>query len=132
MEEYLNKIPDWLRYILAIPFGILAVLFICLIIFISQLLYADPNSLWTIISNFIFANGINVIVFFYGLNIMLPKKKFMITLTISIIVGILYSILQGMSIVMNILTWEYIIAYILFMTCIVISCYMSYKGKFEE
>jgi hypothetical protein len=132
MEKYIEKIPSWLRYILAIPFGIIMVLFIALITLITQLLYADPNSLWITIISFIFANGINVIVFFYGLNIMLPKKKFVITLAISIIVGILYSISQGMSIVMNTITWEYIIAYILFMTCMGISCYMSYKGKFEE
>ncbi len=132
MEKYIEKIPNWLRYILAIPFGIIMVLFIALITLITQLLYADPNSLWITIISFIFANGINVIVFFYGLNIMLPKKKFVVTLVISIIVGILYSISQGMLIVMDTITWEYIIAYILFMTCMGISCYMSYKGKFEE
>lgn len=131
MDEYIEKMPNWLRYILSIPFGIICVIFVGTIIYISNLIFSDPNSIWTIISNFIFANGLNVIIFFYGFNLMLPDKKFTITLVLSIIIGITYSILQGISIGLNIISFEYILAYIIFITSLILSCYLSYKNMID-
>lgn len=130
--DFITKLPNWTRYILSIPFGILISFFISIIIFISNLIYADPNSLWTTLLNFIFTNGISIIAFFYGLNIMLPKHKFAITLFISIILGIGYSILQGISIMNGIMTFEYIIAFIIFIFSSILSCYLSFKYKDNE
>lgn len=125
----IEKMPNWLRYILAIPFGIICAIFIAVVFVISNWLYSTAN--WTYILNFLYKNGINVIVFFYGVNIMLPNFKFQVTLAISIIVGILYSILEGMSIMENTLTIEFIIAYLEFIICLIVSCYCSFNKKFE-
>jgi len=128
-KDSFKNIPNWLRYILAIPFGILFMLTVGAIIWISNLLYNSPSSLWTTISNFIFANGINVIVFSYGMNLMLPKHQFKITLTLCTILGILYSMLMGASCISNNLTTEYIIAFLLFVCSLITSSVSSYKSS---
>jgi len=130
--EFITKWPNWLRYTLAIPFGIALVIIFGLIIGISNLLYLDPNSSMNYIINFAYANGINIIIFFWAINSMLPKYRFQITLTISILFGIFYCIVEGMSIITNNISLEYIIAFIEIIVCLIISCYMSFKKKFNE
>lgn len=132
MEEKICKIPDWLRYILSIPFGLIYAFVVGVIIYASNTFFASQDSLWVLIINFIFLNGGNVMLFFWGLNIMLPKNEFIITLVLSILIGIAYTILQGMAIVLNILTFEYILAYILFTISLIFSTYLSYKGIFKN
>ncbi len=127
--ELIDKMPNWLRYILAIPFGIICVIGMAFFISISNYLYSSDN--WQNIVNFIYKNGINVIIFFYALNTMLPKFKFQITLALSIIFCILYSIVQGMSIMAGTMSIEYIVAFIEFIIFLIISCYYSYKKKFD-
>lgn len=132
MDDFLDKIPNWLRYILAVPFGIISVIFFSLIISLSTSLYSDVNSLWFKLCAFIYSNGINIIIFFYTFNCMLPKYNFKITLTFTIIIGILYSILQGISFATNTLTLEYLIAFILVIISLIISCIIVYNQFKEE
>lgn len=129
MKEKIENMPNWLRYILAVPFGLLAVVFISIILIISNYLYSNEN--WQNIVMFLYKNGINVIVFFVAFNIMMPKYRFQITLTICILLGILYSIVQGMSIMQGTMTTEYIVAYIEFIISLIISCISSFKTKNE-
>lgn len=131
MDNFLDKIPNWLRYILAIPFGIISVIFFSFIISLSTLLYSDVDSLWFKLCSFIYSNGINIIIFFYTFNYILPKYNFKITLAFTIIIGILYSILQGVSFAANTFTLEYIIAFILVIISLIISCVMTYN-QFKE
>ena len=127
----IEKMPIWLRYLIAIPFGILISTLVGIIFSISNLIYSDPDSIWNLITSFIFKNGVNFICFFYGINVMLPKHKFIFTITLSIIFGIIYSIIQGMNIITSSLTIEYIFAFIEVILSLVISCYFSFKNKFD-
>ena len=127
----MDRLPNWLRYILAIPYGIFLVIFVGLIIYISNLFFSNPNSLYTYIINFIYRNGVNIIILFYGINNMLPNYKFKITLILSIIIGIVYSVFLGMLIMLGDLSIEYIIAYILLIFTLILSCYFSFTEKFE-
>lgn len=129
MEEKINNIPNWLRYILAIPYGILLVLFVFIILQISNSLYADSDSFWSLLLTFLFRNGINLIIFFYGLNVMLPNYKFKITLILSIAFGIFYTFIGGMAYVTDNITIEYILADIEVISCLILSCYFSFTQK---
>ncbi len=123
--------PNWLRYVLAVPYGLILVIVFAFIIYFSNIMFADPNSLYFYLSNFIFRNGINIIIFFWGLNTVLPNYRFKITLVISIIFGLAYTLLQGISIVRNTINLEYIIAHIEVIICLIISCYLNFNKKFD-
>ena len=127
----MDRLPNWLRYVLAIPYGIVLVVFVGFIIYISNLFFSDSDSLYTYIINFIYRNGVNIIILFYGINNMLPNYKFKITLILSIIIGIVYSVFLGMLIMLGDLSIEYIIAYILLIFTLILSCYFSFTEKFE-
>lgn len=131
MEEKINKMPNWLRYVLAIPFGIILVILIGIVILISNSIYSDIDSLWFQLITFLYKNGINVIVFFWGVNSMLPAHRFTITLIISIIFGIIYTFIEGMAFMVGNISLEYILAYIEIIICLIISCYYSFNKKFE-
>lgn len=127
----MEKIPNWLRYVLAVPYGLILVIISAFIIYFSNIMFADPDSLYFYLSNFIFRNGINVIIFFWGLNTALPNYRFKVTLVISIIFGLAYTLLQGISIARNTINLEYIIAYIEVIICLITSCYLSFNKKFD-
>ena len=131
MEEKISKMPNWLRYLLAIPFGILLVIFMAIVIQISNSFFGDSDSLWNVLTTFLYRNGINVIVFFYGINVMLPSHKFIITLIISIIFGVIYTFIEGMAFMIGNISFEYILAYIEIIICLIVSCYYSFNKKFE-
>lgn len=130
-KEKIEKIPIWLRYILAIPFGLLQTILFGLVNIISNSIYRDSNSLSAQLITFLYKNGINVIVFFYGINYMLPNHKFIITLIISVIFGIIYTFIEGMSFVIGNISLEYTLAYIEMIICLIVSCYLSFNKKFE-
>lgn len=127
----MEKIPNWLRYLLAIPYGLLLVVISAGILTLSNLLFSDPNSLYFYISSFIFKNGLNIMIFFWGINMMLPNHRFKITLIISIIFGLAYTLLEGIGIAQNNISWIYIIAYIEVIISLIISCYLSFNKKFD-
>lgn len=131
MEDKINKIPSWLRYILAIPFGLLLAFLIGVVVLISNSIYSDIDSLWFQLITFLYKNGINVIVFFFGVNSMLPAHRFTITLIISIIFGIIYTFIEGMAFMVGNISLEYVLAYIEIIICLIVSCYYSFNKKFE-
>lgn len=126
-----EKIPNWLRYIFALPYGLLISIIGFIIMRFSLLLFADPKSLYFAIISFIFKNGVNILLFFYGLNLMLPNHKFVITIIISIIFGLLYTFLEGMIVIANNISIEYTLAYIEVIISLIISCWLSYNKKYE-
>lgn len=128
----MEKVPNFARYILAIPIGIVAVIVVGILVQLSNLLVSDPNSLNMNIVTFLYRNGINVIIFFWAINYILPNHKFLITLILSIGFGLFYSIIEGMSIIVGSISLEYILAFIEFISCLVISCYLSFTRKFDN
>lgn len=127
----MGKIPNWARYIIAIPAGLIAVIIVGFFVQFSNLLVSDPNSLNMNIVTFLYRNGVNAIVFFWAINYILPNHKFLITLIISIGFGIFYSIIEGMAIMQKTISLEYILAFIEFIACLIISCYLSFTSKFN-
>ena len=127
----MEKIPNWARYILAIPAGLIAVIIVGFFVQFSNLLVSDPNSLNMNIVTFLYRNGVNTIVFFWTINYILPSHKFLITLIISIGFGIFYSIIEGMAIMQEMISLEYILAFIELIACLIISCYLSFTSKFN-
>ena len=127
----MEKIPIWLRYILSVPYGIALTILFYLLMRFSLLLYADQNSLYFYFTTFIFRNGINILILFYGINSMLPNHKFKITLILSILSGGAYTILEIIGIMQGNISIEYIIAYVEVVSCLIISCILSCKNKFE-
>ena len=127
----MEKFPNWAKYMLAIPAGIIAVIVVAFFVQLSNLLVSDPNSLNMNIVTFLYRNGVNAIIFFWTINCILPKHKFLITLIISIGFGIFYSIIEGMYIIQGNISLEYILAFIELIACLIISCYLSFTGKFN-
>lgn len=81
----MEKIPNWLRYILAIPFGIVVNIAFYWIVYYSNLFFSHPESLYMLIIDFIYVNFINVFVIIGAMNSMLPKHQYKFTITLSII-----------------------------------------------
>lgn len=130
-DNIFRKIPNIWRYILAIPVGIIGVIVAFILMNISDLWISDPNSLYHTINIFIFRNFLNIIAFFYLMNYTLPKHQFKITLTLSIGFGIYYCMLMGIAYFNNITTWEYIVANILVISALIISCVIAFT-QFKE
>lgn len=130
MIDFINKIPNTLRYIISIPVSLIGVVLLYFIISLGNLLFSDPNSIWYLFTNFIIVNGLNVIIFFWIFNIILPKYRFKITLALSILLGIVICVIQGISIATNTLTTEYIIGCTITIISLIISCILSYKEVF--
>lgn len=125
----MEKIPNWLRYILAIPFGIVCLVIGYYIGYIGNRWVASPDSLMMITYNFLYANGINVIMMMYGMNTMLPKYKFRFTLVVSIILFCLGIISLRLTIFMNTITVKYVIGLFLTFLAIIFSCYYTYQQE---
>lgn len=132
MGNLLKSIPNWVRYLLAIPFG-LACWFIGYYIgYFSNLYVASPNSLAMKVYIFLYNNGINVLVMLGAMNYMLPKYHFQFTLGISILLSSVTMLGLGMSILVQNITISYIFGVILFLGCIVYCCYCAYKEHIKE
>lgn len=131
-RNLIEKIPNWLRYIIAIPASLIGTILIIMFINFNTMLFSDTNSLWYSAINFILANFVSVLVFFLCLNYILPKYKFIFTLILSILLLILIYCLLIFSTLSNNLSTQYVIGNILFSIGCVISCYLSKKEKFNE
>lgn len=125
----IDKFPNWLRYILAIPFGILCLYIVYYMGYFSSRFIASPDSWLMIIYNFLYANGINVLVMMAGMNYMLPKYQFGFTLTVSLIFCSIGMIGLGMSIITKTVTVPYIIGLILTFIAFIYSCYVSFEDE---
>lgn len=132
MNNLLEKIPDWARYLLAIPFGVVGWFIGYYIGYFSNLYVASPDSLAMKVYIFLYNNGINVIVLLGTMNYMLPKYQFQFTLGISILLCSIIMIGLGMSILVQNITISYILSIILFFSAIIYCCYHTFKKYNEE
>lgn len=127
MDNFLNKLPNWLRYIVAIPIGIISLVVFYYIGYFSNLYIASPDSIYIKIYNFLYNNGINVIIMISVMNYVLPKYQFQFTLILSILFcGIAFTGL-GMNILMQNITTFYIIGFLLTIISFIFCCYYTYK-----
>ena len=127
MDEVIEKIPNWLRYILAIPFGIICSILIYYVGYFSNLWIASPDSLMIKFYDYIYSNVINILIFMITMSYMLPKHQFKFVLTISIIFCSLSLIVIGMAIVMNTITLQDLIGMILSIVASIWSCFYIYN-----
>lgn len=85
----MNKIPNWLRYILAIPSGITLAICATAFIYFSTRLVSDSNSLNMKFVLFALPNIAIPIFFIIGVYEMLPRYKKRISGTISVILAMI-------------------------------------------
>ncbi len=130
--EFINKIPNFVRYIVAIPFGILCLIVGYYIGYFSQLYIASPDSLAIKIYNFLYQNGINVLVMIGGMNLILPKHRFKFTLIISVIFGFIGITGLGINIAYNNITISYIVGLILTILAFIYACYSTFNDEKEN
>jgi hypothetical protein len=123
----MEKIPNWLRYTLAIPFGIVCSILGYYIIWFSNVLYASPDSLYMFLIDYLYNNCFNAVVLIYSMNYMLPKHQFKFTLVVSIIFCGLGFVGLGMSIIMQNITTSYIIGLILTFIAFIGSCCYTFN-----
>ena len=125
--EFVEKMPNWLRYIIAVPTGILTLVIFYYIGYFSNLYIASPDSLFMIIYSFLYNNGINVFEMIETMKFVLPRHQFKFTLIISIIFCSLGMIGLGMSFITNNITLSYIIGLVLTFVCFIVECCHTYK-----
>lgn len=124
----MEKLKITLRYIFAIPIAIVGMVLGAILMAISNRFVASPDSFYTLINNFLYANVIGYLIFFAILNYVVPNHKFGYTLTTAIVFigGILllsaaYEITYGAK---DLLSWVFSILAIAW------SCYLSYTNGF--
>lgn len=74
-KPFVEKIPDVLRYFLAIPFGIISIIVVYVFLYFIITYTSDPESLHVALFKFAFNNIFYVIIFLYAVNYMMPKYK---------------------------------------------------------
>ena len=85
----MNKIPNWLRYILAIPAGIALAVVGSILTYISNRYVSDPNSWNMVFIRFVEPNIGMPMFFIVGVYVMLPNHKKVISGSISIILALI-------------------------------------------
>lgn len=123
----MERIPNWLRYILAIPYGIVSYLIIYYIGYFSNLWIASPDSLMIRFYCYIYTNVIGTFIFMYAMISMLPKHQFKFAVVVSIILCALAFVGIGMSIMIGNVTYSDIIAIFLWVGSFIYSCYYIFK-----
>lgn len=127
----MEKIPNWLRYILAIPFGIVANIVIYWIVYYTNLFYSHPESLYMLLIDYLYSNCIQIFIFFGCMNYMLPKHQFKFTVTISIIYCTVCMFALGLSFYELNFNWTDWLAIILTLGAFIYSCYYTFN-EYEE
>lgn len=127
----MNKIPNWLRYILAIPFGIICLILGYYIFYFSNRWVASPDSLMMKFCNYIYVNGINAMVLIFAMDKMLPKHQFKFALAVSIFFCSLGLIGLGMSVMIGNITVSNVVGTFLTIAAFIYSCYYTFK-EFHE
>lgn len=126
-ENIFNKVPNWLRYILSVPLGIVAVIIVYIIGYWSNLWVASPDSLMMQFFTFIYQNGINVFILIGTICYVLPKYQIQFTITISVLICALGFIGLGMSILLDNITVTYIIGFVLTFVSFILTCIYVFK-----
>ena len=125
----MEKFKIALRYIFAIPIAIVGMILGAILMSISDRFVSSPDSLYALISNFLYANVLGYIVFFAILNYVVPNHKFGYTLTTAIVfiggiilLSAVYEVSYGAK---DLISWMFSILAIAY------SCYASYKDGFR-
>lgn len=126
-NDIFKVIPNWLRYILAIPFGIICMILGYYLFHISNLWVASPDSLMVIFLDFIYNNSLNAIVIILSMDLMLPKHQFVFALIVSIIFCAIGFMSFGITIITQTCSVIFIIELILELISFIYSCYYTYK-----
>lgn len=126
MEEILKKIPNWARYILAIP----GALVFTIAVYLLNLLcigYASPDSLIVQLLPWTFGSFVKIIAFCYGFVCILPKYQFELTIAASgLYIGFYFFVMLFLKATNN-LNLGSIISFLLMITACIIGCYVSYS-----
>lgn len=130
-ENIFNKIPNWLRYIISIPLGLIAVIICYLIGYWSNLYIASPDSIMMDLYTFIYQNCINTVVFFTTLCYILPKYQLQFVITISVLILMVGFVGLGMVIISNTVTVDYIIGFVLSVITFIVSCIYTFKKYYK-
>lgn len=85
----MNKIPNWLRYILAIPAGVALAVVGSILTYISNRYVSDPHSWNMVFIRFVEPNIGMPMFFIVGIYVMLPNYKKVISGSISIILALI-------------------------------------------
>lgn len=125
-NDTFEKIPNWLRYIIAVPVGIIGVIGLYFIMHIG-FLYIDPDAPIIHISDFLYGNFFNIIIFLYCFNCCLPKHQFTFTVIISVIGLLLYGVSFGIFLISNTLNITLVISTLLGIIAFIISAIYSFK-----
>ena len=123
----MEKLPNWLRYILAIPFGIVCSIIGYYFVWFSNVLFASPDSLYMVLIDYMYTNCFNVFVMIYSMNYMLPKHQFKFTVTLSIIYCSLCLFALGLVFTEMSYTWSDYLAFILTFGAFIYSCYYTFN-----
>lgn len=132
MDNFIDKVPNWLRYILAIPFGLIAVILGYYIFYWSNLWVASPDSLMMKFCTFIYQNGLNVFVLFGVINYILPKHQIKFVISISIIFCSLAFVGLGMVLLMGEITLSYIVSFATTLISFILSCIFTFKEYYSN
>lgn len=127
MEDFFNKMPNWLRYVLAIPFGFICYLIGYYLFYFSWCWFASPDSIAVIIYNFAYVNCVGIVIFLYTMSLMLPKHQFAFSLILSIIYGALNFIGLGFYFFAESITLSLIIEIVLTTLTLVLDCIYIHK-----
>lgn len=129
----MEKIPNWLRYGLAIPFGLICGILGYYIYYLGNLWVASPDSLMMKFCNFIYSNCIIILVIVYAMNTMLPKHQFKFTLVVTILYCALGLVSLGILIITQSITWKFIVQLIMVIaTTIYTNIHVFNEYKVEE
>lgn len=133
LENMFIRFPNWSRWILALPFAYLGWL---ISRFAFNWSYARFVGYFAEYMELLFESTGGIAAFIYIFYSVIPKRKFIITLVVSIMLGILYT----MSGTLSIYSGEYlggsltvtILVYILSLITIVLICIAIYKDEKKQ
>ncbi len=131
-DNFINKIPNWLRYILAIPVGLIAVIIGYYIFYWSNLWVASPDSLMMKFCTFIYQNGLNVFILIGVIVYIVPKHQIEFAIVLSIIFCSIGFVGLGMTILVGEITFSYIIGFTLTLISFIVNCLFVFKKYYSN
>ena len=128
----MEKIPNWLRYIIAIPGGILGMIVVYFIGYFSNLWVASPDSLMMKFFAWLYGNGIGIIVGLYCMDLILPKYKIQFNITLSLLYGALIVVaFTFLFLGITTCTWGQVLGGIFNIVCLVFFNVYAFKHQDE-
>ena len=127
----MEKVPNWLRYIIAIPGGILGSILAYCIVNFSNLWIASPDSLMIKLWAWVYGNGVGILIALYFMDLILPKYKVQFNITLSLLYGALIVVaFTFLFLGITTYTWGQILGGIFNIVCLI--CFNVYAFKHQE